>query len=545
MEESGPLQLAQRDKEWSILLDVASRITEHTGLPQVLGTLVNSLAEAFDLNVCFTALVNPEMDRATVAASYLINRSPRLVIKDTPVQLSDFPLAQAVITRGTPIQIFNPDDPLLTDIDRKNMIQDGCTSALVVPVKTTDVGVIAIISLSWEKEKQITPDEVRLVQVLARYIGLAIKHAHLYEQDMKNREWLQILVDAVPGGIYSLDSERRIQWANRTAKNMIGATSSTIPVGAHCYDFVDIRDENGESICQKRCPVLECFLHHKPVHTLNAYLTQPGGRKLPVSISDIFVVLPSGEERVIGLVTDLSYQKAAEEFRDSLVSIVSHEFRTPLHHIKGFTTSLLRTDVNWDMDTQKEFLEGIDQEADRLAILVSNLLDLSRLEAGHELYSERTLCEPGLLAKKALERSAPFTLQHPVTIHLPQHSKPLSADPDELERVLVNLLENAAKFSCPGQPIILVVKNRKDGVEFHVRDRGRGIPKDEQSKLFEKFSRVRAVAGIRGVGLGLAICKAFVERHGGKIWLERSTPGRGSDFAFWIPFNVPQRKPKD
>lgn len=544
MEKSGHLQLAQRDKEWSILLDIASHITEHTELPQVLGTLVNSLAEAFDLNACFVSLVNPGSDRATVAASYVINRSPRLVVKDTPVQLSDFPLAQAVITKRTPIQIYNPDDPLLTDIDRKNMIQAGCTSALVVPVKTTSGDIIALISLSCREQRQIALDEVRLIEFLARYIGLAIKHEHLYKRDTERRRWLQLLLDIIPGGVYVLDSERRIQWSNKTARKMMGETLSVIPNGAHCYEFVEIKDENGESICQNRCPVLGCFQHHKPMHILNAYLIQPGGRKLPISITDTFVALPSGDERVVGLVTDLSYQKAAEEFRDSLVSIVSHELRTPLHHIKGFTTSLLRTDVNWDMDTQKEFLEGIDREADRLTMLVSNLLDLSRLEAGHELYSERTVCEPGLLIKKALERSAPFTIQHPVTTHLPQHSKTLLADSDELERVLVNLLENAAKFSRPGQPITLEVKNRNDGIEFHVRDRGRGIPKDEQSRLFEKFSRVRAVAGIRGVGLGLAICKAFVERHGGKIWLERSTPGRGSDFAFWIPSTVPERKPE-
>lgn len=539
MEKSGPAQLAQRDKEWSILLDIASHVTEHADLQHLLGTLVDKLAGVFDLDVCFVALVDPPVDRATVAASYVKNHSPRLVVRDTHVRLSDFPLAQAVITVGAPIQVCTPDDPRLTDLDRKKMYQAGCTSALVVPVKTSGGEIVALISLSWREQKQMSPDEVRLIEFLSRYIGLAITHEQLYKRDAERQSWLQLLLDIIPGGVYVLDPERRLQWANKAARSMLGETLAVIPGGSSCYDFVEITDDNGESICKNRCPALECFQSRKPVHILSAHLTQSGGKKIPISITDTFVVLPSGEERVVGLVTDLSHQKAAEEFRDSLVSIVSHEFRTPLHHIKGFTTSLLRTDVSWDEDTRKEFLEGIDREADRLAVLVSNLLDLSRLEAGHELYSQRVLCDPGTVAKKASERSAPFTLQHPVITRLPRRSKPLWVDSDEVERVLVNLLENAAKFSRPGLPITLLVKNREDGVEFHVRDRGRGIPREEQPRLFEKFNRARAVAGVRGVGLGLAICKAFVERHGGKIWLERSTPGRGSDFAFWIPFTAP------
>ncbi|MBI2862467.1 MAG: GAF domain-containing protein, partial [Chloroflexi bacterium] len=491
----------------------------------------SSLAESLDLRICFVALVTPGSDHATVAATFVSNRSPQLLLNDIPVQLGNDHIAGVAVKEGRPTIAESPDDPRLSEVDRRNMLQAGCSRAMVVPI-VTDGHVTALITLGWGEGRRISLAERRIAEVLAGYLGLVIQRARLYQTDLERYSWLQFLLDNVPGGVYVLDSERRIRWLNRAAQDVAG---QSLPEGAHCYEHVEIVDVEGNSICRDRCPALECFKRRGSVYTPNVYLVRPDGQRVPVSKSDTFVVLPSGEERVVGLITDLSHQRAVDDLRDSFVAIVSHEFRTPLHHIKGFATSLLRQDVDWDADTRREFLEGIDRETDRLAVLVSNLLDLSRLEAGHKIYSHKALHDPLAIARQALWRVIPLLQLNPVISRFPTRAKAIWADADELERVLINLMENAAKFSRPGQPIAMEVKNRRDGVEFHVRDRGRGISSEEQAGLFQKFNRTGSAAGVRGAGLGLAICKAFVERHGGRIWLERSTPGRGSDFAFWIP----------
>jgi len=525
--------LEQRVKELSVLLEVSSQVAGQVELPRVLEALLRSLAAALDLRVCFVCLVTPGSEQATIAASWVRERSPQLKVADVTIQTRDHPLVQLGIRDATPLVIRSPADPRLTDADRKQMVGAGCSSALVVPA-VVGSEVVALLSLSWGTDHDISVEEERLAQALAGNVGMAVQRARLYQGEMERQAWMGLVLDSVPAGVYSLDSELRIRWVNRAAREMVGI-GPTVPEGAHCYDYVQMVDEKGESICKSRCPSLECLRQRQTIRTEGCYLARPGGQRLPVSKIDTYVSLPSGEDRVVGVITDVSHRAASEELRDSLVSIVSHEFRTPLHHIKGFATSLLRTDVDWDTETRQEFLTGIDREADRLTILVSNLLDLSRLEAGHNIFSQRDHCDPVDLAKTVVERAAPYTAGHPVTTKLPASAASLWVDRDQLERVLVNLLENAAKFSKADQPIVLEVRNRRDGVEFHVRDKGRGIPKEDQARLFERFSRAHSVAGVRGAGLGLAICKAFVELHGGKIWLERSTPNRGSDFAFWVP----------
>ncbi|HEX9897376.1 MAG TPA: ATP-binding protein, partial [Dehalococcoidales bacterium] len=209
--------------------------------------------------------------------------------------------------------------------------------------------------------------------------------------------------------------------------------------------------------------------------------------------------------------------------------------RTPLTAIKGFTTTLLRPHIKWSEEQQRDFLNNIDQETDRLAHLISNLLDMSRLEAG-ALNLEKSSYQVSEILESVSCRLDAITRHHRLRVEIPATLPLVSVDKARMGQVLTNLVENAAKYSKKGGPIMVGAKASGDMVIINVSDKGEGIPSDLLDKVFERFyQRDAVVAGRKdGIGLGLSICRALVEAHGGKIWVE-SEIGRGSQFNFSLP----------
>jgi signal transduction histidine kinase len=218
--------------------------------------------------------------------------------------------------------------------------------------------------------------------------------------------------------------------------------------------------------------------------------------------------------------------------------MVSHELRTPLNHIKGFATTLLQTDVEWDAATQRDFLGSINREADRLTNLVQKILHLSSLESAR-LPMEKDWYQVVDLVDGALQRRRNLIDGRRVHLCLFSDLPALFVDSREIEVVLMNLIENAVKYSEPGTPITLSAERQDNQVVFSVVDEGSGIPAEHLEQIFERFYRVPG-EGRRlpdGVGLGLAICKHIVEAHDGHIWVE-STLGLGSHFHFSLPVDA-------
>jgi K+-sensing histidine kinase KdpD len=211
--------------------------------------------------------------------------------------------------------------------------------------------------------------------------------------------------------------------------------------------------------------------------------------------------------------------------KSSLISTASHELRTPLAVIKGYATTLLAKDVNWDRDAQLEFLEAISTETDRINDLVNNLLDMSRIEAGN-LELKYLAATPEELIENAILRTFPRP-DVPIQVQIDPKLPFLSVDATRIEVVLQNLLENAVKYAGPHARIIVRAKRVGECVEFQVEDDGPGIPIGEQEYVFTSFYRVESenIRNISGVGLGLSICRGFVDAHGGKIWINGDRPG--------------------
>jgi signal transduction histidine kinase len=224
-----------------------------------------------------------------------------------------------------------------------------------------------------------------------------------------------------------------------------------------------------------------------------------------------------------------------DRLKTELLSTVSHELRTPLASIKGYSTTLLRSDVEWDQDEQTEFLGMIDEEADRLSNLIDDLLEMSAIEAG-VFRIRRRMTDVGKLVQKLVKRTRAHVQLHKLSCHVQPGLNETAVDARRVEQVVSNLLENAIKYSQDGGRIRVAVEEIDSKIVISVADQGIGIPQDEIGLIFDRFYRVKGFQSYEtgGSGLGLAICRGIVEAHGGQIWVE-SDAGEGSVFTFSIP----------
>jgi signal transduction histidine kinase len=220
------------------------------------------------------------------------------------------------------------------------------------------------------------------------------------------------------------------------------------------------------------------------------------------------------------------------QLQDDFVSTISHELRTPLGFIKGYSTSLLREDTSWDAETQKEFLIIIDEEADRLSLLIENVLESARLQSKTLPLRFQPLRLDAVLRDVSTRIRARYK-DLEVNLDL-QSSTATQADGVRIAQVFDNLFTNAVKYAS-GSPIIVGLKEVGQSLIVTFTDRGPGIPAESLPLIFERFYRVRNEKAT-GTGLGLYICKQIIDAHRGKIWAE-SIPGQGTTFFIELPIN--------
>jgi two-component system, OmpR family, sensor histidine kinase KdpD len=229
-------------------------------------------------------------------------------------------------------------------------------------------------------------------------------------------------------------------------------------------------------------------------------------------------------------------QVEAEKMRNTLLSSVSHDLRTPLTGIIGAAGTLIESADSLSPKIRGELLQTISNEADRVNRLVSNLLDMTRLESGRIVPNREWLPVEELVGS-AMRRCSKGLIGREININLPDNLPMLHADSVLFEQVLVNLLDNAVKYSPTGSAIEVSARTDAETIVVSVADRGSGVPKDQRHSIFEKFVRGRDAAKTSGVGLGLAICRAIVSLHNGRIWVE-DHPGGGTVFSFSLPREV-------
>lgn len=234
-------------------------------------------------------------------------------------------------------------------------------------------------------------------------------------------------------------------------------------------------------------------------------------------------------------------RRELDRLKAEFISAISHELRTPLGFIKGYATTLLRDDITVDRTVQREFLQIIDQESDKLQRMIEDLLDASRIQAGRLQLDRKAVSLRELLERAAhkahpsLDNRGYALVVHPIE----DEAEVVLGDPLRIEQVVLNLVENAAQYSDPGCRIDIEAVAHDRHVVVRVKDQGDGIPPQEVERIFEPFYRGSNARrrGTPGTGLGLAICKGIIESHGGKFWVENN-PEKGSTFFFTLPLAV-------
>lgn len=350
---------------------------------------------------------------------------------------------------------------------------------------------------------------------------------------------LRAILASMSEGVYSTDLDGRIVWMNRAAEEIAGRRAVDV-AGRNYVDALGLVDEDDVPLSQVERPLECCIAAKQPVYLSPAYLTRPDGRRVPIALSTSPILDPMGGPALcVAVFRDLSRDRELEEMKVNLVSLVSHELRTPLGHIRGFASTLLQRDVQWDRETRQEFLRDIEREVERLDKLITDLLDMSRMQAGlPDSLERRPVAIPALVAA-ALERVGSLVADREVAVDAPENLPEVPVDAGAMSRVLANLIENAAKYSPAGSPIRVSAARAGDEVRIRVEDSGPGIPPADLERVFEKFVRLESPGAVRapGVGLGLAICRGIVNAHGGVIWAE-NRDGGGARFVVSLPLSA-------
>jgi PAS domain S-box-containing protein len=322
-----------------------------------------------------------------------------------------------------------------------------------------------------------------------------------------------LVLERLPTGVVCLDGDGRIQLANAAATRLFGAGSPDELIGTPIRIYIQFMRLGSSG--QEEC-------------------IRDDGSSFPVEYESA----PIETGGTVVTLRDVSQQAAAERRKDELVSIVSHELRTPLTSIRS-VLGLLASGLLGQLNDRGQSMMHIGiANTDRLIRLVSDLLDLERINSG-QTTARNELCSTDQLMRQAAESVRALAAEARVSIEVTPLEAAVVGDPDRLLQVLINLLANAIKFSPSCGNVWLDAELSADEVLLRVRDEGRGIPSDKLESVFERFSRVdeHDARDKRGTGLGLAISRAIVQQHGGQIWAE-SRPGAGTTMCVALPIQV-------
>ncbi len=372
------------------------------------------------------------------------------------------------------------------------------------------------------------------------------------------RAILQLVLDELPSSVYLVRGrDARLVLANRAAATLWGASWSP---GQPMSDFltehgIRIFGIDGHVLVPEQLATVRAVQRGETIHQYQEVIRHPEGTSLPVlvnavaldtrdlGVSPLETRHPTEEVEPAAIVMhqDVTALKEAERLKDEFIGIAAHELRTPLTILKGFAQTLIVQTARGKgpelAEWQVEALQGIDQATLRLVELTEDLLDVTRLQAERlTLHVEPT--DLIALAQRVVARLRMTTEKHTIYIDVPVEHLVVDVDPRRIEQVLTNLIGNAIKYSPEGGLIELSIREEAEmkTALLSVCDHGIGIPAYQQSLLFGRFARAdnARAYGIGGTGLGLYLCREFIERHGGRIWFE-SIEGQGSTFFIALP----------
>jgi signal transduction histidine kinase len=400
--------------------------------------------------------------------------------------------------------------------------------SVLQPLSRVADGARAIAAGDYSYRLQIDAPDTELALLGAEFNAMATALASTRSKlELDNRRLseekriLDAIIARMPEGLIVTDAEGRVLVMNATA-----------------YALLDLHDN---PMREDRASVMKAL--PSPAERSQPFapgedrtLLSRSGRRIQVSTAPI----TDEEGKWLGCVRvlhDISEQREISHQQTEFFSLVTHELRVPLTSILGFTSLLLGGGQGDVTQEQSKSLKVVQRQAERLATLINNLLDVSRIEAGH-LQLEQEPVPIDEIAEGVMDDLRPQAQEKQIRLHLKVASRPCIAygDYERLTQVFANLLSNAIKFTPEEGSVTVILTPQSNDVLVEVSDTGIGIPQDELGRVFDKFYQVRRSAERKnsGTGLGLAIVQGIVEAHGGKVWV-KSGEGQGTQFFFTIP----------
>lgn len=498
-------ELNDRIFELSILYDISNSISYTLNYEDFLKIMADSLHRIIDYDLCSSLLtLDGEKARMIIRAAHPVKRDIFEEVKHNVISSLNSLRPNPISEREIEFEIRGE------ILDDQRSEGERIVSSFDVPlfVRQEAVGILNVAAV---RDIAYSDEEIKLLYTLASQASAAIERLQAVLSAEKSK--MKVMVERMSEGVAMFDEKDELVIANSAFKEMTGGDLSLLG------ELDEIKKR------RKQPKVLDIHLE-KPfpriINSESACIEDDNGRYLGIVV----------------LLRDVSKEREIEQMKSDFVSLVSHELRTPLVAIKGAADNLLDGLAGELNDTQKDCLVLSKRNIDRLNRLISDLLDISRIEAGKIQLNKQPADAAsivkdvlGLFQASAKEKN--IALESLLSEELPL----VTIDSDKINQVLTNLVGNALKFTPAQGKIIVKVFRAENFLRVEVKDTGVGIPKQDLEKVFDKFYQVdrnKSFTSVKGTGLGLPISKGIVERHGGKIWAE-SEAGQGSKFIFTLP----------
>jgi signal transduction histidine kinase len=445
-------------------------------------------------------------------------------------------VAGRAMTTGQPVIIRD----FLTDggIDPSEFpisFAEGLRSALGVPL---EIGKRArgCLMVGYRTVHDFAADEIDTLTSFSMHAAIAIENAQLYERLWREQAHLESVVQSINEGLVLVDLPGRITYANRQARNFLRIT----PPAALDESREAFLENLARQTADPAGSIRELTqLHESLAEFPSCDLVLRGVEAVNLRLTHFNVYDSKGERLGCGyLCRDVTFEKQVDAMKTEVISLVSHEIKTPLASIRGYASALLDDSRKRGRSLERDYVKMIDSESARLGDLVCNLTDVSKLDAG-VLVLEKHVMSPAYLLRSVITRWQKANPERRFALACDDRSTPLELDRRRIAQVLDNLLSNAVKYSPADSEISIELSEDDNSVAFSVKDRGIGVPRTLRKRVFERF--YRATTQRRegdGSGLGLYISRGIVLAHQGEIRL-----ASGVDAGTTVTFTLPKEGP--
>lgn len=511
------LRVRQRD----YLLEISRTLTEELDQDKVLARIVKVATELLASSAGLIALRDPEGGWRIA----LLHGISEEFSKYLDPLLADIP------------QHEDPAQFALPEINRRlRKIAQAASMGLLTGVGLPMIAreeVVGVIFIFRSYRGRFSRDDRNLLAAFASQAAIAVTNARLYTQVTDQKRYLDSVLDSSADGIFILDPQYRVLRFNRACTRLTGYNSEEV-VGRNHDEIIRWKSrEPGMTLQQAEAGGWPL--------TARATLYTEGDliRKNDETISVGITYAPTfGAEgtllSIVANVRDITKFREAEELKSTFISVISHELRTPVALIKGYVGTLRREDADWDPDEVRNSLQVIEEESDRLAALIDDLLEVSRLQSdSFALVHEEV--DIGRLIQALVERFRTQSPEHTFENDIDKELPIIQGDEQRISQLVSNLLSNAVKYSR-GQ-VHIQARVRQQEVMICVQDNGPGIAPEDRARIFDRFYRAPETAdSTQGAGLGLFLAKAVVDAHGGDIWVDDRFE-EGARLCFSLPIS--------